>query len=215
MATITEVRVSYGLTQSLPEYSNVKPQLSLTATLHDDDDPAAVERELWQACRASVHEQVDQALESVGRAARYSDAPRFKVLRTSPDHRALAAGAAVVVVILPNELVVEDAAQSLYHANYSGDSTKLRSQHALRVAAAVAADCSGDSKRCILVDCSTGDLSALEQALVDAAPTQPVADSRRAPELVPDDDDDDDDEDADDDDDDVWNDPLDRDSDDI
>jgi hypothetical protein len=149
-------------------------------------------------------------------AARYSDAPRFKVLRTSPDHRALAAGAAVVVVILPNELVVEDAAQGLYHANYSGDSTKLRSQHALRVAAAVAADCSGDSKRCILVDCSTGDLSALEQALVDAAPTQPVADPKRSHLALEQraNDDDDVDEDADDDDD-VWNDPLDRDSDDV
>ena len=48
---ITQVTVSYGETQSLPEYSNVKPHLSLTAEIEPQDDPTQIEFELWAWAR--------------------------------------------------------------------------------------------------------------------------------------------------------------------
>jgi hypothetical protein len=44
---ITQITVSYGETQSLPEYSNVKPNVTLTATLDPTDSPEQAEAALW------------------------------------------------------------------------------------------------------------------------------------------------------------------------
>lgn len=175
---ITQITVSYGETQSLPSYSNVKPNLTLTATLDEGDDPAEAEALLWQHAKESVHAQIDLALEANDQAAKYDPAPRFQVMKTywnQWDHRG-ETKPPQYVVILPNEINPDRDAygQRLIHANHSGESRKLRYTHAL----AVAKDAmNGADDNPTLLDCSNGDLTPLSEALSvtesnpDVAPT--------------------------------------------
>jgi len=175
---ITQITVSYGETQSLPEYSNVKPALTLTATLDEGDSPGEVEQLLWNQAKHAVREQIDLALEANGRAAKWSDDPRYQVMETywhEWDHRG-EAKPPQYVIILPNAINPErDAyAQKLVHAGNSiGDARKLRYDHALRIAAEVMQE-----RRYTLLDCSNGDLTPLQDAIgaptssPDAAPTK-------------------------------------------
>lgn len=175
---ITEITVGYAAVQSLPEYSNVKPSLTLTATLDEGDDPAEAEALLWHHAKDAVHAQVDLALEANDRAAKYSTDPRYQVMKTywnQWDHRG-ETKPPQYVVILPNEINLERGAyaQSLIHAAHTGDSRKLRYTHALVLARDVIAD-ADDSPT--LLDCGKGDLTLLNLALSapesnpEAAPT--------------------------------------------
>jgi len=175
---ITQITVSYGETQSLPEYSNVKPALTLTATLDEGDDATETEALLWAHAKDAVHSQIDLALEANGRAAKYDSAPRYQVMETywhEWDHRG-EAKPPQYVIILPNEISPErDAyAQRLVHAGNSiGDARKLRYDHARRVAAEVMQE-----RGYSLIDCSNGDLTPLKEAIgaptsnPDVAPTE-------------------------------------------
>jgi hypothetical protein len=163
---VTQITVSYGATQSLPEYSNVKPQLTLTATLDEGENSAQAEQILWAYVRASVHEQIDRALEASGRAAKYSDEPRYQVLRTywnEWDHRGQSKPPQYVI-ILPNEISLNEKAynQRLIHTGYGNESRKLRYTHALAVAQE-AIQHNDDNP--VLLDCSNGDLTPLNEAL--------------------------------------------------
>src|SRR5215510_12607964 len=107
---ITQITVSYGATQSLPEYSNIKPQLTLTATLDEGEAFEAVEAELWALAKGHVHEQIDQALEASGQSAKYDPCPRFQVLRTYRDYHA-SRGAdqpPLFVVIVPDGVKLDE-----------------------------------------------------------------------------------------------------------
>jgi len=166
---LTQITVSYGVTQSLPSYSNTKPAITLTADLESGDDPAAVEAALWEHARQAVHAQVDLALEANDQAAKYSTEPRYQVMKTywnEWDHRG-ETKPPQYVIILPNEInPSRDAyAQRLVHANYSGESRRLRYTHALAVAQEIIRN-ADDSPT--LLDCSDGDLSRLEAALAVA-----------------------------------------------
>lgn len=162
---ITQITVSYGETQSLPEYSNVKPNLTITATLDEGDSPGETEQLLWNQAKAAVREQIDLALEANGKAAKWSDEPRYQVMQTywhEWDHRG-EEKPPQYVIILPNEINPErDAyAQRLVHAGNSiGDARKLRYDHARRIAAEVMQE-----RGYTLLDCSSGDLTALNLAL--------------------------------------------------
>lgn len=162
---ITQITVSYGETQSLPEYSNVKPSLTITATLDADDNPTLVEAELWLMAKQSIHAQIDLALEVNGRAAKYDPAPRYQVLETYWDqwsHKG-ETKPPQYVVILPNEINPERGAyaQKLIHAGNSiGDARRLRYDHARRIAAEVMQE-----RGYTLLDCSNGDLTAINLAI--------------------------------------------------
>ena len=175
---LIQITVSYGETQSLPSYSNVKPSLTLTATLDEGDDPAACEVELWALAKAHVHEQVDLALEASDVAAKHSAEPRYQVMKTywnQWDHRG-EEKPPQYVVILPDALKLDRDAysQKLIHAATAGASRKLRYAHALAVARDAIRD-SDDNPT--LLDCSDGDLTPLREALpapessLEAAPT--------------------------------------------
>jgi hypothetical protein len=168
---ITQITVSYGETQSLPEYSNVKPSLTLTATIDTDDDPAVVESQLWQLAKDSVHAQIDNALEANDRAAKYDPAPRYQVMRTYWDRYGQPKDAVEppkIVIILPNELEIkEQLGTRLVHAGYP-ESRKLRYHHALRVARESARELDAS-----LIDCSDGELMRLAAVLAPAAGTAP------------------------------------------
>lgn len=162
---ITQITVSYGETQSLPEYSNVKPLLSITATLDEGEDVAIVEAQLWEHAKDAVHAQIDAALEANDKAAKYSTEPRYQVMQTywnEWDHPGQEKPPQYVI-ILPNTINHDrDAyAQRLVHAgNSSGDARKLRYDHALRIAAEVMQE-----RGYTLLDCSSGDLTPLNLAI--------------------------------------------------
>lgn len=162
---LTQITVSYGATQSLPEYSNVKPNLTFTATLDDGDDPEQIEAQLWAMAKESVHEQIDSALERNDKAAKYSDEPRYQVMRTywnEWEHRGQPKPPQIVV-ILPNETSLKEHIDTkLVHTGY-GESRKLRYAHALRLASQNAVE-----HESALIDCASGDLTPLLAALAVA-----------------------------------------------
>lgn len=155
---ITQITVSYGETQSLPEYSNVKPNLTITAVLDPDDIPEQIERMLWHQAKEAVHAQIDLALERNNIPAKYSTDPRYQVLRTrsAQYYNRGAPEPPKIVVIVPNDLKLDDR---FVHAGY-GESRKLRYEHALRLAAD-----SAESFGAAILDCTDGDLSRIEAAL--------------------------------------------------
>jgi hypothetical protein len=161
---ITQITVSYGETQSLPEYSNVKPNLTITATLDEGDDAQAIEAELWAQAKNAVREQIDLALEANDRAAKWSGEPRYQVLRTYWNHweHRGEEKPPQYVVILPNEINVDREAygQKLVHAGHY-ESRKLRLAHAQRLGQTALDENEGYT----LIDCSDGDLSRLAAAL--------------------------------------------------
>lgn len=158
---ITQITVSYGETQSLPEYSNVKPNITITATLDEGDDEIAIEAALWQHAKAAVHAQIDAALEANGKPAKYSTEPRFQVLRTywnQWDHRG-ETKPPQYVIIAPDALKLDRGA---YSQRLICDSSKLRYVHAQKVACELLGD---TSENYSLLDCSDGDLAPLNLAL--------------------------------------------------
>lgn len=177
---ITQITVSYGETQSLPEYSNVKPNITLTAVLQNGDDPAEAEALLWQHARTAVQDQIDSALESCGRAAKYDPAPRYQLMKTYRDRWADRGKpkAPKIVVILPNELeLARDAyPASLTHAGYP-ESRGLRLAHVQRLAESVLRENEGYT----LIDCSSGDLTPLDAVLNDPAAYEPPDEPAPAP----------------------------------
>lgn len=77
---IERIGITLGYTQALPDYCNVKPQVSIEAAIEPGDDPVVVEAELWNRARQSICEQIDQELERNGQAAKFSTEPRFDVI---------------------------------------------------------------------------------------------------------------------------------------
>ncbi len=169
---IIQITVSYGATQSLPEYSNVKPSLTLTAALDQGEDVALVEAQLWEHARTAVHAQIDQALEANGKPAKYDPAPRYQVLRTywnQWDHRG-ETKPPQYVIIAPDALTLDRGA---YSQGLIVDSSKLRYAHAQKVAAELLGD---KDEGYTLIDCADGDLSRLDAVL----PLKPDEEKRPA-----------------------------------
>jgi hypothetical protein len=169
IVNITQITVSYGETQSLPKYSNVKPSLTLTATIDDGESAADAEAALWQLAKDSVHAQIDAALEANDRPAKYDPAPRYQVMRTYWDRYNRPKDEVEppkIVVILPNEVELkEQFGQRLVHAGYP-ESRKLRYGHALRVARESARELGAS-----LIDCADGELMRLAVVLAPPEPT--------------------------------------------
>ena len=80
---LTTITVRYGRTQSLPAYSNIRPEVSLTAELEPDDDPSAAHAALLAQAKAIVYEEIDSALEADDMAAKFSTEPRYRLLVTA------------------------------------------------------------------------------------------------------------------------------------
>jgi hypothetical protein len=173
---ITTVTVSYGQTQSLPEYSNVKPSITLTAEVEEGEDREQVKAQLKAEAQAFVHEAIDEALEADGRPAKYSSEPRYKVQRTTNYHDyERPRGSQVVeapeqlVIILPQGLKL---AESRFLTDIYGAASGLRLAHAKHSAAEFIHERDGYT----LLDASDGDLSKLPAWL-----TTPPAPKSEAP----------------------------------
>jgi hypothetical protein len=95
---ITTITVGWSETCSLPEYCNVKPSLTLTAQIGEDEDAQATTNALLAEVKKVVHEQVDEALETVGCAPKYYEGPRYRVVYD---------GLGALMLVIPTEVNVE------------------------------------------------------------------------------------------------------------
>jgi hypothetical protein len=171
---ITQITVSYGETASLPEYSNVKPAITLTATLDESDLFDTVEAILWAQAKRSVHDQVDLALEANDKPAKYSADPRYQVMSTYTDsYNRDRPKLPKLIVLLPDSFDHRARYDKvLVHAIYP-ESRNMRYEHAMRVARRAASERDAE-----LIDCADGDTSRLDAALATSNPeVAPTADS--------------------------------------
>jgi hypothetical protein len=173
---ITEITVSYGRTQSLEAYCNVRPSVTLRATLDEGEDPEAARQQLLDEARAIVYEEVDQALEDDGKAAKYSTEPRYRLYisgesmwvgRDRWGSRTTKVDAPErLLVLLPNDKRLDAGDAPTWWNRPYGASSKLRMAHA---------------RRCIdeylkehpefrLIDCADGDLSRIPQWAMSPPP---------------------------------------------
>lgn len=143
---ITEVTVKYAATQSTADYSNVRPELQLTAQVAADEDAEDVYRSLMDEARTFVHGEIDDALEACGKAPRYYEGPRFQVVELYKSN---------VITVLPNEQQPPDHFHHVY-----GLERGLRLAAALRHAQQRASE-----RAMVFFDCSDGDLSRIPEPL--------------------------------------------------
>ena len=141
---IESVSVSYGLTQSLRNYCNVRPSITLTAALDAGEDAEDVQAELLAQAKEFIHEEIDQALEADGQAARYSAEPRYSAYRTVPWRFTYQA-----VVIVPTGVALPVGYQHVPDVPF-----KSRYNAAFRAALEYA-----KHEQIELHDCSNGDVS--------------------------------------------------------
>jgi hypothetical protein len=159
---ITQITVSYGETQSLPEYSNVKPAITLTATIDEDESPDNAEAVLWERAKESVHNQVDLALEANDKPAKYSQEPRYQVMATYTNNSYDRGRPKLpnLIVLLPDAFDHRERYDKvLVHAIYP-EGRNMRYEHALRVAFKAARERDAE-----LIDCADGDTAQLDTAL--------------------------------------------------
>lgn len=136
---ITQITVGYGETQSLPEYCNVKPSITLTAALDDGEDETAVRQQLMALARQAVHEEVDNALENAGRKTKYYQGPTYQVLYSTE---------LALYVVVPDEMKQPDTWRSEWGAS------ELRLEQAIAKAKQKATE-----RGYTFIDYSDGDLS--------------------------------------------------------
>lgn len=105
---ITKITVSYQETQSLGDYSNVKPSVTLEVALTEGDDFETSFAAAQAIVRRAVQGDVDDALEAHGRPARYSTQSRYTLFTR---HRRVKNGLPDLAVIGP--------ADAAYHPSLS------------------------------------------------------------------------------------------------
>ena len=150
---ITIVTVTYGVTQSPPDYCNIKPSMSLSATLDEGDDALEVAAVLRGMVKGVIHAEVDDVLEAHDNEPRYSTEPRYRVIKT---RSVMPFGdtcrfAVPCVAIVPDEAEIPRGYESVYVIARRG-----RYAYALRRATETSHD-----MQVALIDCADGDLSRL------------------------------------------------------
>ncbi|MEM7347999.1 MAG: hypothetical protein AAF485_27515 [Chloroflexota bacterium] len=97
---ITTVTVKIGMTWNLGDYSNVRPEVEMTATLDESEIPAEVAEALVMECKTLVHQQIDEALEDQGSPAEFSTDPRYKMIQGVDEKK--------LIAIIPDEVEAPD-----------------------------------------------------------------------------------------------------------
>ena len=156
---ITEITVSYEATQSLSDYSNVRPGLRLTATLAENDDYVIARQSLLAEARAVVESEIDRCLIADGKAPRYYIGPRFQVMYSRDLH---------VIIIMPNE-----ASPNLLPGFgwYHHAVRRMSLDQARQVVRELAAQ-----NGFAVLDCSNGDLSGLAKFVPSEPPSADESD---------------------------------------
>jgi hypothetical protein len=82
---LTEISIAYTQTYNLGNYSNVKPEIRLTAVLEDGDNPEQIMAELQAQAQAHIHEVIDTTLEEQGDAPHFWKGPRYDLVEAGKD----------------------------------------------------------------------------------------------------------------------------------
>lgn len=178
----TQITVSFARTQSLGNYSNIKPSIVLGAELDEGDDAEAVKAQLLEEAQQFVYEAVDRALEDDGQAAKFSAEPRYRLAITAESvhvgrgwgDRNKATAPEGLLVLLPQAVNLDETEGRAWWGEPYGPSRKLRLSHARRAAAEVL----GDRPGYRLIDCADGDLSRIPAWAMSPPPEpepEPVA----------------------------------------
>lgn len=152
---ITQVTVSYARTESLSNYCNIKPGITLTATLQEGDDPGMVEEDLIETAQTTVHDLIDTAREADGLSPKYYRGKLHRVYRND-DRRC--------IVVVSNNTQPKTEDNWKYNDYWYAVSVSVRPVRAWEVAIGEAAQ-----HNFALVDCADGDSSKIP-ALPDAGP---------------------------------------------
>lgn len=150
---VTTVTVSYGLTVNLGDYSNVRPEVSLTAELGPRESADDILADLLQEARMQVEYVADEALEQHDQVARYSSEPRYKLIRSliggwRHGERVIDPP---VIAIVPAGTKPPDG----YTGLIDGDGARLA--HAQQIAERRAMDAADT----VILDCTDGNLERL------------------------------------------------------
>lgn len=170
---ITEITVTYGLTHNLGNYSNVRPDLRLTAVLDEGEDAEGAIEQLYQRARAFCEEAADLALEQDGQRAHFSTEPRYRVQRTAEINtydRGKITPPELLLIITPGTVELTGRTVT-YVANIE---RKIRLSHARRAAAEYAAEHPGYRVVEALDDQAVAALPAWLFREPEPAPAEPV-----------------------------------------
>jgi hypothetical protein len=74
---ITQITVATHYTYNIGNYSNIRPEVQMTATLETQDTVDEVVSELRRMTLAACQQQIDDVLEKNGEPAKFSTQPRF------------------------------------------------------------------------------------------------------------------------------------------
>lgn len=80
---ITQVSFGMTVTESLPEYRNVKPSITLTAEIGDGESAEHILEELRSRVRSQLENEVDRYCERLGIPPRFYDGPRYRMMNFS------------------------------------------------------------------------------------------------------------------------------------
>jgi hypothetical protein len=138
MARVVNVTVSLKRTQSLPNYSNIAPEVSYEIELAPGDNPGAVTDIYYLAAETFVEGKIDEALELNNQPALYSREPRFDLV-------GIRIGRERFGIILPS---MTEPPRELYTYNIIG---RLRYGHMLKYCA--------EQGFSTLLDCTEQELS--------------------------------------------------------
>lgn len=166
---ITEITASWTETANLGNYSNVKPSLTLKATLAPGEDRVFAELELMIECKAFVQEQVDQALEREQQAAKYSTDPRYDICYSGYRTK--------IAVLVPHGTLVDGAGRIRENFRYAAALAYLAELYG----EATWFDCAdGQIERAVL---AIAKAEAARDAKIEADRQEMLANARRS--LVP------------------------------
>ena len=76
---IKEIRIKYGMTQNLGDYTNCRPEIEITAVISPTDDVTDVLAELDGLATEHVHNVIDDELEAAGQEVKYYTGQLYRV----------------------------------------------------------------------------------------------------------------------------------------
>jgi hypothetical protein len=150
---ITTITARYGRTQSLRDYCNARPEITLNAELEAGDDPDEAKAQLMTEARRLVEAECDDALERDDQPAKFDPAPRYTVIRSRIKRWYGSNEPTIeppVIAVIPAGTPVPEG--------YASVKEGVRVHHASRIAAAAAEE-KGITQP--IIYCPDGDLSAL------------------------------------------------------
>ena len=178
----TSITVGITRTQSLGNYSNVRPTITQTVELDEGDDEEAIRSQLKAEAQDFVEALIDEALEADGQRARFSNEPRFQIIVTTEryvgdwSNRQKLSPPEQLIVILPNaRRTIVDGSSWFQHLP-TGPARGVRLGHAISLAVDFMAENPGYQ----LITCDDDDLARLPPWIFDPVPEpeRPAAPTR-------------------------------------